>query len=338
MMPRFVSRILIGLFLLGLVTYLIPEPQKSSAENQQTKKEAPILSNIAPLPKDLKVVEDIEYRPGNRRAWKLDLVMPRERSEPPRPAIIFVHGGGWSSGDKARGIFRSGPVEYASLGYVCISVNYRLADEDPFPACLHDVKCAVRWLRAHADKYNVDPNRIGGYGNSAGAHLVSLLGLVDEEQKLEGDGPWQDQSSLLNAVCVSAVPADFVNWPGGIRNKRTLFKLLHSNDTGLEELSIIASPISYVNKQAPPFLVFQGAGDRTVDVSQADSFVAALKAAGAADITYHRYPEANHDVFTRNRRETYPEMEAFFERVLMNPPAKTKPADGTYRSPTPAAS
>ncbi|WP_417385349.1 alpha/beta hydrolase fold domain-containing protein [Gimesia sp.] len=343
-MQRFVSRILMGLFLLGFVMYLIPEPQKSSAQNQiqnekqQPKKEIPILSNIAPLPKDLKIMEDIEYRRGGSCTWKLDLVMPRERGETPRPAIIFVHGGGWSSGDKARGIFRSGPVEYAKLGYVCISVNYRLSDEEPFPACLQDVKCAVRWLRAHADRYNVDPNRIGGYGNSAGAHLVSLLGLVDENQKLEGDGPWQDQSSLLNAVCVSAIPTDFVNWPGGIRNQRTVFKLLNSKDTGLEELAIQASPISYVSKNAPPFLVFQGAGDRIVDVSQADSFVAALKAAGAGDITYQRYPNANHDVFTRYYRETYPEMEAFFDRVLMNPPAKAKPSGGAYRKAVTAAS
>ncbi|HBL48309.1 alpha/beta hydrolase [Gimesia sp.] len=337
-MRRFVSRILIGLFLLGLITYLIPEPQKSSAQNQKAKKEVPILSNIAPLPRDLKVIEDIEYRPGDRRAWKLDLVMPRERSETPRPAIIFVHGGGWSSGDKGRGIFRSGPVEYANLGYVCISVNYRLSDDDPFPACLQDVKCAVRWLRAHADKYNVDPNRIGGYGNSAGAHLVSLLGLVDEAHQLEGDGPWQEQSSLLNAVCVSAIPTDFVNWPGGIRNKQTLFQLLDSPVASLEEQAIKASPITYVNKQAPPFLVFQGTADRLVDVSQADSFVAALKAAGSTDVTYHRYPEANHDVFTRHRRETYPEMEAFFERVLKNVPAKVKPAGEIYRKINAAAS
>ncbi|QDT93823.1 alpha/beta hydrolase [Gimesia algae] len=337
-MRYFVSRILMGLFLLGLVTCLIPEPQKSSAQNQKGKKEVPILSNIAPLPKDLKIVEDIEYRPGDRRAWKLNLVMPRERGEKPRPAIIFVHGGGWSSGDKGRGIFKSGPVEYASLGYVCISVNYRLSDEDPFPACLQDVKCAVRWLRAHAEKYNVDPDRIGGFGNSAGAHLVSLLGLVNKNQNLEGDGPWQDQSSLLNAVCVSAIPSDFVNWPGGARNKRTLFQLLNSSETSLEELAIQASPITYVNKQAPPFLVFQGAGDRLVDVSQADSFVAALKTAGAVDITYQRYPKANHDVFTSHRRETYPEMEAFFDRVLMNSPAKIKPTGGAYRKTIPAAS
>lgn len=337
-MRYFVSRILIGLFLLGLVTCLIPDPQKSSAESRKVKKETPILSNIAPLPRDLKVMEDIEYQPGNRRAWKLDLVMPRERSEKPRPAIVFVHGGGWSSGDKGRGFFKSGPVEYASKGYVCISVNYRLSDEDPFPACLQDVKCAVRWLRAHADKYNVDPNRIGGYGNSAGAHLVSLLGLVNGDQTLEGDGPWQDQSSLLNAACVSAIPTDFVNWPGGVRNKRTLFQLLNSKETSLEELAILASPITHVSKQAPPFLVFQGTGDRIVDVSQADSFVAALKSAGAVDITYQRYPKANHDVFTSHRRETYPEMEAFFDRVLMNSPADTKPANGAYRKNNPAAS
>ncbi|NOX57077.1 MAG: alpha/beta hydrolase, partial [Planctomycetes bacterium] len=164
------------------------------------------------LPKGLEFIPNIAYREGNSRAWRLDLVMPKDQEGPPRPALVFVHGGGWRSGDKRRGYFLHGAIEYAQKGYVCITVNYRLSDEAPFPACVEDVKCAVRWLRAHAKKYHVDPNRIGGYGNSAGAHLVAMLGLVPPEAGLEGDGPYQDQSSRLQAVCASAIPTDFSDW------------------------------------------------------------------------------------------------------------------------------
>ncbi|MEO1834918.1 MAG: alpha/beta hydrolase fold domain-containing protein [Akkermansiaceae bacterium] len=126
-------------------------------------------------PKDVTIVPDLSYRKGESKAWKLDLVMPKAKSEKARPAIVFVHGGGWRNGDKRTGTFLRGAIEYAQKGYVCITVNYRLVDEAPFPACVNDVKNAVRWLRANAKKYNLDPKRIGAYGNSAGAHIVCML-------------------------------------------------------------------------------------------------------------------------------------------------------------------
>ncbi|WP_299468878.1 alpha/beta hydrolase [uncultured Gimesia sp.] len=318
-MPTIASRVLTTIFLLAIATYLIPEKQDSSADEPDIRDAKPRRSAIVALPKDLKIIEDISYRKGRIQAWKLDLVMQREPGEAKRPALIFVHGGSWSGGDKSHSTINNGPVKYARKGYVCISVNYRLSDEAPFPACLEDVKCAVRWLRAHADQYHVDPDRIGGYGNFAGAHLVSLLGLVDKESNLEGDGPWQEQSSLLNAVCVSAIPTDFTHWPGGIENKPILRQLLDAPDTSLQEQAIKASPITYVHAKAPPFLLFQGTKDRTVDVSQADRFAEALNAAGAKDVTYHRYPEAGHSVFNQYHKETYALMEEFFDRTLFNP-------------------
>ena len=147
------------------------------------------------VPAGVQLLTDIGYREGSEK-WRLDLAMPKENGGGPRPAHVIVHGGGWRSGDKGGGQWRSLPLEYAAKGHVCISVNYRLTDEAPFPACVEDVKCAVRWLRANAEKYNLDPQRVGAYGNSAGAHLVAMLGLVGPEAKLEEDGPYQDQSSL----------------------------------------------------------------------------------------------------------------------------------------------
>ena len=182
-MPIIVTRILTVLLLLGIVIYLLPDEQDTLAE-PIVPDTVPSRVGAIPVPKNLVIAADIPYRPGDSKFWTLDLAMPKAQSEKPRPALVFVHGGGWSSGDKRRGTFKTIPIEYAQKGYVCISVNYRLTSEAAFPACLEDVKCAVRWLRAHAEKYNVDPDRIGGYGNSAGAHLVSLLGLVGKEAHL----------------------------------------------------------------------------------------------------------------------------------------------------------
>ncbi len=169
--------------------------------------------------------DDLSYREGNP-AWRLDLYQPQGPADGLRPALVFVHGGGWRGGDKGAGQFKSLPERFAARGYVCISVNYRLTDEAPFPACLEDVKCAVRWLRAHAGEYHIDPDRIGAYGNSAGAHLVSLLGLVGPDAGFEGDGPYQEHSSLVQAVCPSATPTDFANWEQAASYERAIAPLL----------------------------------------------------------------------------------------------------------------
>jgi len=261
---------------------------------------------------DLIIEPDIAYRSGGSKAWRLDLVRPKTTANSPRPGIVFVHGGGWRSGDKRRGIFLDGAIDYARKGYVCITVNYRLTGEAPFPACIEDVKCAVRWFRAHAGKYNLDPNRIGGYGNSAGAHLVSILGLVKADAGLEGDGPYQDQSSLLQAVCASATPTDF-----SLLTRRREGDSRFENDNYKNvDLGRLCSPVHHVRKGAPPFLLIHGTADRTVDVRHSDTFVAALKKAGADDVTYIRIDGAGHGVFGQHPKRTGPAMEAFFERTL----------------------
>ncbi|UCG47885.1 MAG: alpha/beta hydrolase [Phycisphaerales bacterium] len=278
---------------------------------------------IADVPAGVKVIGNIAYRPGPSGAWRLDLAMPEERGEKPIPAIVFVHGGGWRSGDKRRPNFLRPTLEFAAKGYVCITVNYRLLGEAPMPACIEDVKCAVRWLRAHAAEYNVDPNHIGAYGNSAGAHLVAMLGLCPPSAGLEGDGPWLQYSSMVQAVVCSATPASFLS-PMNSRQKQQPAR------TGAaarlralsEEMRRRMSPITYVTADAPPFLVIHDASDRLVAVRQADEFVKALRRAGAKDVTYMRYDNGTgHGVFLKNIQETGPAREEFFQRTLKN---KTK--------------
>lgn len=265
---------------------------------------------LAQVPDTVSVQLDIAYRDGKSKAWRLDLAMPKAKAAAPRPAIVFVHGGGWRAGDKRRGTFWRGAIDYAQKGYVCITVNYRLIDEAPLPACIEDVKCAVRWLRAHAKQYGVDPLRIGAYGNSAGAHLVCMLGLAGKAAGLEGDGPYQDQSSLVQAVCASATPTDFRLFEA---KAKSLFK---GTDAELAAQIKAASPVTHVRKDAPAFLLVHGTKDRTVDVKHSDSFFKALKQAGASDVTYERIEDAGHGVFTQHRDRTEPAMEKFFARTL----------------------
>ena len=267
------------------------------------------------VPDGVKLETHIAYREGNEK-WRLDLAYPEAKSKARRPGLVIVHGGGWRGGDKGGGQWRSIPLQYAAKGYICISVNYRLTGEAPFPACVEDVKCAVRWLRAKADEYGLDPSRIGAYGNSAGAHLAAMLGLVGPDARLEGDGPYQEQSSLVQAVCCSATPTDFSNWGGPGKSFRGESTLLAGPAETLADRKKQASPISYVSPNAPPFLIIHGTTDRTVPFSQGDGLAAALKKAGAKDVTFLEFEDAGHGVFGQHSSETHPAMERFFARTL----------------------
>jgi len=268
------------------------------------------------VPAGVKFLPDLAYREGNKM-WKLDLALPEAKAGAPRPAIVFIHGGGWRSGDKRLGYFLQGALDYAAKGYVCATINYRLTDEAPFPACVEDVRCAVRWLRAHASDYGLDPHRIGGYGNSAGAHLVCLLALDGPDPMLDGDAPYRDQSSLLQAVCASATPTDFtvgldanrarIAAPGGF---------LAGPAETLVERAKKASPTTYARADAPPLLLIHGDADALVNPEQPRLLYGALKKAGATDVALITVHDAGHSVFAQHHTITHPAMEAFFARTL----------------------
>ncbi len=250
--------------------------------------------------KSVKVIDNIPYRTGNSESWKLDLAMPENFGPTPRPAIVIVHGGGWRAGSKKDLVYRDLLLDYAFQGYLTVSVEYRFDQEAPFPACIEDVKCAVRWLRAHAKEYNIDTDRIGAFGHSAGAHLVLMLAMSADNPALEGDGGWNEYSSKINAVVGGSTPTEI----GAKRNNWNKPEWW---------------PIGYISKNTVPMLLIQGIEDPIVKVDLVDDFVAKLKEAGAPAIDYIRIEGGDHDVaYSDSLKITKPAMDEFFKKHLRN--------------------
>lgn len=252
------------------------------------------------LPDDVVLLRDLRYRDGDNPRWTLDLAMPREPAKEPRAAIVVVHGGGWIEGGKSSfSTPKDRPpgniIDLARRGYVAATVEYRLSTEAPFPAALQDCRCAVRWLRAHAADYSIDPHRVGAWGNSAGGHLALLLGLVDKETGLEDDGPHREFSSRVQAVASDSGPLDlaYQSRNGDIRTVVEKFLGGPAEGARLAEYKR-ASPCNYVSMQAPPLLLVYGVDDSQVAVETADAFVTDLAKAGAREVGYLRLSAVGH--------------------------------------------
>ena len=262
-----------------------------------------ISAAVTSLPvKKMVIIDDIPYRDGASKAWKLDLAMLDPEGDQRRPAIVIVHGGGWNAGSKQDRVYRDMLVHWALKGYVTVSVEYRLTREAPLPACIEDVKCAVRWLRAHADEFRVDPERIGAYGHSAGAHLVMMMVLAGPDAKLEGDGPYQEYSSKLTSVAAGSLPTKL------------------TARFAPEDKVMAWSPVGYVKAGLVPMLVIQGTSDTIVPPAGTDAFIESVKAAGNTDVTYLRIdePGAHHGVaYEQFMDRCFRAMDGFFDRTLV---------------------
>jgi acetyl esterase/lipase len=207
-----------------------------------------------PIPADLEVVRDVVFGKGGERNLKLDIVRPKATATAPMPVVVFVHGGGWEAGIKDSAVPMLFPL--AHKGFFCVTVEYRLVPEAPWPAQIEDCKCAVRFLRAKAAEYNIDPQRIGAWGASAGGHLVAMLGTAGGAKEMEGKGGWADQSSRVQAVC---------DWFGP--------------GPDLAERARKASPITYISSDTPPFLIMHGDQDTLVPIKQSEILRDALEKA-----------------------------------------------------------
>jgi acetyl esterase/lipase len=277
-----------NLLFIGLVTSLgLTLGVSQPAANQQRPRFS--------LPPGLKALKDLEYGRVGDRAMRLDLYLP-EKADKPLPLIIWIHGGAWMGGSKDD---PSPALRFTTNGYAVAQVGYRLSQEAKFPAQIQDCKAAVRWLRANAVQYHLDPNRFAAWGASAGGHLVALLGTSAGVAELEGKVNDLKESSRVQAVVDWFGPTDFLHIgdaesdlrhtdPDSPESKLIGAPLLENKDKAAN-----ASPITYVSREAPPFLIMHGDRDRVVPFNQSELLYAGLKNAGV-DATFVPMKGAGH--------------------------------------------
>ncbi len=271
---------------------------------------------------DQVVQRDLVYKHLNGQDLRLDLYSPPNAAGP-LPVIVWIHGGGWSHGRKED----CPAVRIVDEGYVVASINHRPATVAPFPAQIEDCKAAVRWLRANAAKYRLDPARIGVWGFSSGAHLAALLGTSGGVPELEGGGDNLNVSSRVQAVLAVSTPVDFLRLyhDASTEPNEMSPKVLAAIKTlmggPIEEhkaLAIAASPLHYVTKDDPPFLIIHGEGDATVPVIQCHLLADALKTAGV-EVILDVVPGRGHGA---GGPKFDPEIKAFFSQHLQRIPSK----------------
>jgi acetyl esterase/lipase len=243
------------------------------------------------LPDGVRVLRDIEYAKPGVKSQTLDLYLPEKTPAESLPIIVWIHGGGWSKGDKEKcpGVF------LAAQGFAVSSINYRLSTEAIWPAQADDCRDAIRWLRTHADEHHLDAAHVGIWGGSAGGHLVALLGTHDvpADEKV---------SSKVQAVCDWFGPTDLLTMPPNVLSPgKTLDNLAKANGAillggivkDLPDKAKDASAIYHVSSDDPPFLIMHGDKDTSVPLEQSQRLADALKKAGVP-VTFHIVKGAGH--------------------------------------------
>jgi acetyl esterase/lipase len=273
------------------------------------------------VPEGTRILRDLAYVPDGHIRQKLDLYLPGQNEDTaPQPLVVWVHGGAWLAGSKEN----CPSARFLRQGYAAASINYRLSQHAIFPAQIEDCKAAIRFLRANADKYNIDPNRIGVWGASAGGHLVALLGTAGDVKEFD-KGPNLHVSSRVQAVCDFFGPTDLT--------KMSDFESTMDHDASDSPESLLvggpvqenkeayrrANPITYVSKDDPPFLICHGDKDMLVPHNQSVLLNAALKKAGVS-VKFHTVKDGGHGF---RDPEVDRMVQEFFDKHLKEPVRKS---------------
>ena len=297
---------------------ITPEEQRSYVLGQRP--------GGANLPPGVKAEKDIPYAGTKNPRQALDLYLPASpKGAGPLPVVVNIHGGAWLGGDKSGIGAIAGLV--SSGDYAGVSVGYRLSGEAAWPSQIHDCKAAIRWIGANAEKYHLDPDRIGVIGGSAGGHLVAMLGTSGGVEALEGDlGPNKGVSSKVRCVVDEFGPAELATMgdaPSSTDHNSPTSpesKLLGAPIRQNPEKAKDASPIAYVSKDDPPFLIIHGDKDMTVPFDQSERLTKALKGAGV-EVLFIRVKDGGHGGF-RNP-EIPRRVRQFFDKHLRDRPVGT---------------
>jgi acetyl esterase/lipase len=245
---------------------------------------------------------DLPYIANGHERQKLDLYLPEQGEN--HPLIIWIHGGAFRMGSKEGNEHEQLPFDYLARGYALASINYRLSQHAIFPAQIEDCKAAVRWLRAHAAEFRIDPNRFAAWGPSAGGHLVAMLGTAGDVAEFDV-GAYLDVSSRIQCVVDYFGPTDFLQ----MDDQRLPDGMIHNTPDSPESQLVggpiqenpdkvaRANPTTYVTKDVPPFLIVHGNRDPLVPYGQSVLLVEALQKVGA-DVTFYTVEGAGHGQFT----------------------------------------
>jgi acetyl esterase/lipase len=266
-----------------------------------------------PVPDTVTFETGIEYTNPDNQHLQLDLARPK-KGDGPFPAVLCIHGGGFRAGKRES--YDGLCLRLAERGYVAMTVTYRLAPKYPFPAAIHDVKAAVRWARANAAKYGIDPERIGVTGGSAGGHLALFLGVTGDVKSFDGDGGNLDRSSRVACVVNVYGPSDFTKSYGkSVDAAEVLPLFLGGNLETAHKKHIVASPLNWVTPHAAPTLCIHGTDDKYVAHEQAVWMVDRLKACGVeADLL--TLPGAGHGFRGKDLETSEQALFAFFDQHL----------------------
>ena len=241
----------------------------------------PASDPVPVMPAKVVVLEDAVYGRVHGAGLLCDIAYPE--SNELMPALISVHGGRWVGGHKKDGSTIK-VEQWADFGFFAMSIDYRLKETTPAPACYQDVQCAIRFVHANAEKYRIDTKRIFLIGQSAGGHMVSLAATL-------GDGPyprtggWEKSSNDFRAAISVAAAYDLVALDWGA--------LWTPPGEEVEAARTLASPTQHISKQSKPLLILHSDNDGSVPIANALTMVEALEKAGATH-TFHRYPEMGH--------------------------------------------
>ena len=213
------------------------------------------------------IKEGIVIGEGDGRSLEADIFLP-PLEDKNRPAVLFIHGGGWIEGDRSQ--LRGYGILLARLGFVCMCNSYRLSNESIWPAQIQDVNCAIRYLRANATDLGLDPDRIGVSGNSAGGHLSLMAAATNYDQIFEGEGGSNEVSSKIKAVCAIYPPTTIrqLEMPNPLEKA---FLMLMGKEAKKEDYDK-ASPLNYVTKDYPPCMLIHGSTDSVVRLKDSTKF------------------------------------------------------------------
>ena len=239
----------------------------------------------------VQLILDQPYAGNDNPKQMVDVYLPKKRNtDKPMPVVAYIHGGGWKNGDRIG--YAAAAIQLARTGdYAAVAVGYRLTNEAHWPQQAYDCKAAIRWIRGHAKEYNLDADRIGVTGSSAGGHLASLLGTSGDVKEIEGSlGEFTQLSSRVQCVANLCGPQDFTKALMFDKSGNPIVKddaviaLLGGTYEEKHAEAVAASPITYVSNDDPPFLHLQGDVDQRVAFANATAIHAALGKDGVPSI------------------------------------------------------